>query len=174
MNALSARRRFQSAINNLEINFYYVSGRAIDPNTFKLPKPENAGPIRSNITELVNHATNYLHSNIIESAIDKALTGDHAPKPSGTDILKAVAPTFTRYAAQILKTPLGMTGAVALCGAAIMMNPQVRGDVTKMLDNTATITAQATDMIGKKIIDNISPTLPINLAIIPTFEFLKS
>ena len=174
MNALSARRRLQSAINNLEINFYYVSGRAIDPNTFKLPKPENAGPIRSNITELVNHATNYLHSNIIESAIDKALTGDHAPKPSGTDILKAVAPTFTRYAAQILKTPLGMGGAIALCGAAIMMNPQVREDVTKMLDNTVAITASATDRIGKTIVDKISPTKPIDLAILPVYKPVRS
>jgi len=89
-------------------------------------------------------------------------------------ILKAIAPIFSKYASQFLNSPVGLGSAIVLCGATLMMNPQIREDIGKAIDETVEITSQATNKIGEKIVNSISPTIPIELTTKPVFKPVRS
>ena len=173
MNAPSVRRQFSAAMTTLEKYYYYACGLAADPQSFTFEIPDNANPIQRKGKDSWNLIKETIHSHYIDDAIDKALTGDHAPKPGGTDILKAIAPIFSKYASQFLKSPVGLGSAIVLCGATLMMNPQIREDIGKAIDETVEITSQATNKIGEEIVNSISPTIPIELTTKPVFKPVK-
>ena len=174
MNAPSVRRRFGAAISTLERNLYYISGRAADPNSFQLTKPENAGAMRNNLTERINHFTNLIHTHVMDSTINKVLTGDYAPKPGGTDIAKAVLPRLPPYATMLFKNPLYMGGALALCGAAMMLNHNIRHNIIQNLDRTSIVISKSSDELINHVITGVQPDIPPNLKIMPIYKPLKT
>ena len=167
----------------------YVVGRGYDPNFLQLPQTEQTNPVIRTAAKIINPVKRYAHSQILDHLEDKAITGDDGGQPSRREAVQGIAkiisqqiPRLTPYVNQMfksqlmLKNPALYVGSiVALFGAALMIsNPNIRSSVVQNIGQ-ATQSVNKTgekvgDALGKKIVTSISPTVPINLAIMPVYK----
>ena len=105
----------------------------------------------------------------MDNITEKALTGDHAPKPDLREAVQGLAkiisqqiPRLTPYANQMWKNQITAKnpilyagGAVALLGAAYLMNPNTRENLINGINQTTYDIALSANKIEDKIAQKI-------------------
>ncbi len=174
MKALSLRRRYNSAVNTIETNYYHYASKLAIPNSSTISKSENTGPIRSNVVDTLNSVIHHAHDAVING-----ITG-WSPSPNERDLVSAIYESASPYIArlapamtQFAKSPMALAGAAAICLGALACSPDVRSDVSNTFDKATQIVADASHHLTNKIEEAIPKTLPIEVAVAPHYKPAK-
>lgn len=177
MKKLALRDAFSKTKTKLENRCYYYINILSTPKSTQRPKAENAGPIRSDFIDLVNTGIHKLHDSVFDNIMQKALTGDYAPKPNTKDIItegiQAASPHISRltpFINQAIRSPIYATGIAAIFGVAVLLNQNVRNDIATELSKVSEIAYNTSDNAAKKLSEVLTykPNFPT-----PNFQLIK-
>ena len=168
MRNLALRESFTDAKNQLYCLTgcgLYIAGRAYDPECSQIIKSEETSIVVTTLADIANPLTRYLHHHVVDDWMEKAATGDHAPKPDLREAVTGLAkiatqqiPRLTTYTNQLLKGQIPIKnpvllagGIVALFSAACLMNPNTREHLRNGINQTTSDIAYSANKLEDKI-----------------------
>jgi hypothetical protein len=153
----------------------YIAGRAYDPDCSQIKKTTQTSLVSDAIADLLNPLIRYAHHHVIDDMLEKAATGDHAPKPDLKEALLGLTKIATQqvsrltpYANQVIRNQIlnrnGLittTGAIALLGiSAYIFTTTTREDFEQAVQKTAFNMAVSANKIEDRLADTIE-TMPL-------------